>query len=101
MQVDGPEGAAAKRPRGGTAGRQGARPSGGARRPGAKTVRLQLHLGGETVERLGVHASLVHADKSRVVEEVLLGWLSRYGRGRELFGRAEGLEGGEGPPGEP
>jgi hypothetical protein len=53
------------------------------------------------VERLGVHASLVHADKSRVVEEVLLGWLSRYGRGRELFGQAEGLEGGEGPPGEP
>jgi hypothetical protein len=101
MLQDGPEGAAAKRPRGGTAGRQGARASGGARRSGAKTVRLQLHLGEKTVERLGVHASLVHADKSRVVEEVLLGWLSRYGRGRELFGQAEGLEGGEGPPGEP
>jgi hypothetical protein len=50
------------------------------------------------VERLGVHASLVHADKSRVVEEVLLSWLTRYGRGRELFGQAEGLEGGDAPP---
>lgn len=101
MQQDGPEGVAAKRPRGGTATRQGARPSGGAKRSGAKTVRLQLHLGEKTVERLGVHASLVHADKSRVVEDILVGWLSRFGKGRELFGQSGDSEGGEGPSGEP
>src|SRR4051794_40841480 len=72
--------------------RQGTKPPGGGRRPGAKTQRAQFHLGEKTLERLGVHASLVHADKSRVVDEVLTAWLTRYGRGRELFGPAEDPE---------
>src|SRR5262245_30780491 len=73
------------RPRGGTARRQGAKPSGGAKRPGAQTLRVQLHLGGQTVERLRVHTALCHRSDSAMADEILLGWLSRYGRGRDLF----------------
>ena len=46
---------------------------------------MQFHLGEKLIERLGVHASLAHRNSSAVVEEVLTSWLSRYGKGRELF----------------
>jgi hypothetical protein len=39
---------------------------------------------------------MVHRDRSAMVEEVLLGWLTRYGRGRELFGKPEEDPGGPG-----
>jgi hypothetical protein len=71
-----------------------------AKRTGSRTVRLQIHLDEQTAQRLGVHCSLVQRDRSAMVGEVLLGWLSRYGRGRELFGTPEDLEGpgeGQGP----
>lgn len=76
---------AGKRPRGGTAKRQSAKPSGSAKRPGAKTLRVQLHLEEQTVERLRVHTALSHRNDSSVVGEILLSWLARYGKGRELF----------------
>jgi hypothetical protein len=71
--------------RGGTVRRQGAKPSGGAKQPKAKAVRLQLHLGELVVRRLNVHAALVGRNSSRVAEEILDGWLSRFGKGREIF----------------
>jgi hypothetical protein len=58
---------------------------GGAKKPKAKTVRLQLHLGEGVVRRLNVHAALVGRNSSRVAEEILNGWLSRFGKGREIF----------------
>lgn len=79
------DGQEAGKARGVAARRQGAKPPSGAKRPGAKTLRLQLHLGEKTVERLGVHCSLVHRNQSAVADEILRTWLSRYGRGRELF----------------
>lgn len=65
--------------------RRGAVVSGGAKRPATKTARCQLHLGAETVKRLGVHASMVGRNSSRVADEILSRWLARYGQGRELF----------------
>jgi hypothetical protein len=44
-----------------------------------------LHLGEQTVKRLGVHATLVGRDRSAVANEILLAWLARFGRGREIF----------------
>lgn len=79
---DGPE---AGRPRGGTPRRQGAKVPGSDKRSGAKPLRVQYHLGERLVERLGVHCSLVHRSQSAVVGEILTGWLTRYGKGRELF----------------
>lgn len=81
---------AAKRGRGGTVKRQAARPSVSARKPSAKTLRIQLHLEEQTVERLRVHTALSHRNDSSVVGEILLSWLARYGRGRELFQPPEG-----------
>jgi hypothetical protein len=37
-----------------------------------------------------VHCSLVGRERSHVVEEILSGWLARYGRGREIFDVPEG-----------
>jgi hypothetical protein len=79
------DGQEARGDRAGTARRKGARPAGGDRRPEAKKLRVQYHLGEKLIERLGVHASLVHRSQSSVVEEILTSWLGRYGRGRELF----------------
>jgi hypothetical protein len=64
---------------------RGAKTPGGAKRPDTKTVRSQLHLGEETVKRLGVHCSLVGRNQSRVVDEILSTWLGRFGKGREIF----------------
>ena len=76
--------------RGGVSARpKGARPTGGAKRPPTKTVRVQLHLGATTAERLGVHAALSHKDKSKLADEILTGWLARFGKGRDLFGPAD------------
>jgi hypothetical protein len=76
---------AGERPAGGTARRQNTKPSGSAKRPRAKTARVQLHLGETTVKRLAVHAALVGRNQSRVADEILTSYLDRYGRGRELF----------------
>lgn len=65
--------------------RQAAKSPGGAKQSGTKTVRLQLHLMGQTVERLRVHTALSHRNDSRVADEILASWLTRYGKGRELF----------------
>jgi hypothetical protein len=58
---------------------------GGAKQPGAKVARQTLHLGEQTVKRLGVHCSLVGRDRSKVADEILVGWLARFGKGREIF----------------
>jgi hypothetical protein len=47
---------------------------------------VQFHLGEQLIERLAVHAALVHRSQGSVVEEVLLGWLLRFGKGRDLWG---------------
>jgi hypothetical protein len=83
------DGSEAPRRGGVAARRQGAKPSGGAKRPAAKPQRVQLHLDATTVERLGVHAALAHQDKSKVVNAILTGWLGRFGKGRELFAPVE------------
>lgn len=57
----------------------------GAKRAADKSVRLQLHLGESTVKRLGVHCSLVGRNQSREAERILLRFLAREGKGRELF----------------
>jgi hypothetical protein len=46
---------------------------------------VQYHLSEQLVERLGVHCSMSHRNEAAMVEEILLSWLARYGRGRELF----------------
>jgi len=65
--------------------RQGAKPSGGTKRKGAATARVQFHLAVQVVERLRVHSALSHASDSGVVGGILLAHLSRFGKGRELF----------------
>ena len=67
------------------AGHRGAKPPSGAKRSATTTVRVQLHLGEQTAKRLAVHAALVGRNASRVADEVLAGWLSRFGKGREIF----------------
>src|SRR4051794_32988893 len=56
------DGSEAPRRGGVTARRQGARSSGGAKRSAAKPVRVQLHLGAITAQRLGVHAAMSQQD---------------------------------------
>jgi hypothetical protein len=64
---------------------RGAKTPGGAKKPDTKRVRVQLHLGEQVSRRLNVHAALVGRNSSRVAEEILNGWLSRFGKGREIF----------------
>jgi hypothetical protein len=64
---------------------RGAKVPGSGKRPGTSTVRQQLHLGAETVQRLGVHCSMVGKDRSKVADEILSGWLARFGKGRGAF----------------
>jgi hypothetical protein len=64
---------------------RGVKVPGGGKRPATSTVRQQLHLGAETVQRLGVHCSMVGKDRSKVADEILSGWLVRFGRGRGAF----------------
>jgi hypothetical protein len=70
--------------------RQNTKPPGGAKRSDTKTVRTQLHLGEQTAKRLAVHAALVGRNASRVADEILDSYLSRFGRGREIFDAPEG-----------
>jgi hypothetical protein len=65
--------------------RQVAKTLGGAKPAVAKTTRQTLHLDEQVVERLGVHCSLTHRDRSSVANEILTTYLARYGRGREIF----------------
>jgi len=69
----------------GEARRRSTKPPGGAKRGAEKSQRLQLHLGEKTVQRLGVHCSLVGRNQSREAERILLRFLTREGKGRELF----------------
>ena len=76
---------------------RGAKAPGSAKQPGAKVARQTLHLGEQTVKRLGVHCSLVGRDRSKVADEILSGWLARFGKGREIFtdtvaGEVSGVE---------
>ena len=57
----------------------------GAKKPADKSARIQLHLGEQTAKRLNVHAALVGRNSSRVADEILSGWLGRFGKGREIF----------------
>jgi hypothetical protein len=70
--------------------RQNTKPPGGAKRSDTKTVRTQLHLGEQTAKRLAVHAALVGRNASRVADEILDSYLSRFGRGREIFDAPDG-----------
>jgi hypothetical protein len=95
MGVDGTEadrqrGNSAKRPSKGEPRRESAKPPGGGKRTGASTLRVQYHLSVETVERIGVHCSLVHRRESAVVEEALLRYLAVSGKGQRLFDRTSG-----------
>lgn len=74
----------------GEARRRNTKPPVSAKRKAEKSQRLQLHLGEKTVQRLGVHCSLVGRNQSREAERILLRYLSREGRGRELFGELSG-----------
>jgi hypothetical protein len=71
------------------AGHRGVKPPGSAKRAATATVRVQLHLGETTSKRLSVHAALVGRNASRIADEVLAGWLSRFGKGREIFDASE------------
>lgn len=71
--------------RGATPKHRGAKVSGSAKRQGTRTVRCQMHLSETVSKRLAVHAALVGRNQSRVADEVLLSWLARFGKGRELF----------------
>jgi hypothetical protein len=46
---------------------------------------VTLHLGETTAKRLSVHAALVGRNASRVADEILAGWLGRFGKGRAIF----------------
>ena len=84
------DGSAAGKQPAGEARRRSAKSPGGAKRGGEKSQRLQLHLGENTVKRLGVHCSLVGRNQSKEAERILLRYLTREGRGRELFGELSG-----------
>ena len=64
---------------------RGTKTPGGAKRPAVATTRVQLHLGETTAKRLSVHAALVGRNASRVADEILIGYLARFGKGREVF----------------
>lgn len=70
---------------GGPAKRQRAKPTKEAKRPGGKVSRLQVHLPEQVVKRLGVHCALKGTSWSAEASRILLQYLAREGRGRELF----------------
>lgn len=71
------------------AGRKKPTRGGSARRPEARKLRVQWHLGAETVERLGVHCSMAHRNPAAMVDEILGNYLRRHGKGREAFGEPD------------
>lgn len=72
--------------------RRNTKPPVSAKRKAEKSQRLQLHLGENTVKRLGVHCSLVGKNQSREAERILLRYLAREGKGRELFDQTDDLD---------
>lgn len=83
------------RKRGGTRQRKRQARSGGAKQPDTPTqggvltpkrptVRVQLHLDVDTVQRLGVHATLLQRDKSHEANWILRSYLIHKGQGRDL-----------------
>jgi hypothetical protein len=72
--------------------RRNTKPPLGAKRKAEKSQRLQLHLGEKTVQRLGVHCSLVGRNQSKEAERILLRYLAREGKGRELFAPPDDLD---------
>jgi hypothetical protein len=73
----------------GTTRRQNTKSPGSAKAPVTKVARQTLHLSESTVKRLGVHCSLVGRDRSAVADEILAGWLARFGQGRRIFDSPE------------
>jgi hypothetical protein len=73
----------------GTSKHKSAKTLGSTRAPAAKVARQTLHLDEMTVKRLGVHCSLVGRDRSAMANEILAGWLARYGHGRQIFNSHE------------
>jgi hypothetical protein len=65
--------------------KRNAKPQGSAKKPAVTTARVQLHLGEQTSKRLAVHAALEGRNASRVADDILVKWLARYGKGREIF----------------
>jgi hypothetical protein len=72
--------------------RAGAKVTGGTKLPDVRNTRQTLHLGEQTVKRLGVHCSLVGRDRSAVANEILVGWLARFGKGREIFDSPDSVD---------
>jgi hypothetical protein len=62
--------------------RDNAKAPGGTKPP---IVRQTLHLGENTVKRLGVHCSLVGCNASREADRILSQWLKQHGKGRAIF----------------
>jgi hypothetical protein len=77
--------------------KSGRQPAGAPRREIAKApggtklpiVRQTLHLGENTVKRLGVHCSLVGCNASREADRILSQWLKQHGKGRAIFDSPE------------
>jgi hypothetical protein len=73
--------------------KSGRQPAGAPKRESAKApgstkppiVRQTLHLGENTVKRLGVHCSLVGCNASREADRILSQWLKQHGKGRAIF----------------
>lgn len=82
----------AGRTRKGTAKRQAAKPSGGGDRRTGKTTRIQLHLGKQTVKRLGVHCAIAVRNQSGMADQILAAWLRANGKGREAFSDADPID---------
>lgn len=57
-----------------------------AKRKTDSKARVQFHLGETLIQRLGVHCAMTGRSQSAMVEEILASWLTRFGKGRELWG---------------
>lgn len=84
----------------GTTKRQSTKSPGSAKAPATKVARQTLHLSESTVKRLGVHCSLVGRDRSAVADEILAGWLKRFGQGRVVFDSPGSVDPDDRPDGE-
>lgn len=72
--------------------RRASKSSGGGDRRAGKTTRLQLHLGTQTVRRLGVHCAWVGRNQSSMADQILLAWLRANGKCREEFDEADPID---------
>lgn len=78
-------GAAAERS-GGEAVRRGGRVEPRRKAKGAPKVRLHLAVSAECEKRLGVHCVMAEVDKNELVEQLILAYMRRSGKGQEAFG---------------